>query len=93
MADGNQEERRQLQTFRDKVLPTVLSALILSAVGGLYALSRTVDKHDNDLENVKLKCDMLDARTSDYIVMQHKVENLQRHLRECRADINRLERK
>ncbi|MEW8027837.1 MAG: hypothetical protein AB2806_08870 [Candidatus Thiodiazotropha sp.] len=91
MADDNQEERRKLQTFRDQILPTVLSAFILSVAGGLYAISRTVDRHDGDLEHFKAKCHMLEARTSDYIVLQHKVDELQQQLKECRADIDRLE--
>lgn len=93
MADDNQEERRQLRTFREKVLPTVLSTLIVSAVGGLYAVSRTVDRHDSDLKHFKNQCQMLEARTSDYIVMQHKVEELEDDLEKCRTDIDRLDRK
>jgi hypothetical protein len=89
----DQEERRKLQTFRDKILPTLVSTAILAIAGGLVAIRDTVNQHDSDLKHLASLCNMLNARTADYNVTQHKVENLEELVRKCYADIDRLERR
>ncbi|MEW8042034.1 MAG: hypothetical protein AB2800_17740 [Candidatus Thiodiazotropha endolucinida] len=93
MADDIPEERRKLQFFRDKVMPSVLAAIILSTAGGLVVMRDTVQQLVSDMKHFRAKCHMLESRTSDYIVMQHKVEELNKQLKECRVDIDRLERR
>ena len=48
----DQEERRKLSAFREKVLPTLVSAVVLALAGGLVALRDTVIQHDSDLRQV-----------------------------------------
>ncbi|MEW7987888.1 MAG: hypothetical protein AB2799_19045 [Candidatus Thiodiazotropha sp.] len=52
MANEVQDDRRKLSTFREKVLPTVVSAIVLAIAGGLVLIRDTVIQHDRDLRHV-----------------------------------------
>ncbi|MCU7917076.1 MAG: hypothetical protein KZQ95_01805 [Candidatus Thiodiazotropha sp. (ex Epidulcina cf. delphinae)] len=86
MANDSSEERRKVQTFRDKILPTIISAFILSTTGGIVSLWNTVQQHANDLAHFKSQCHMLEERTSDYQVIQHRMQRLEIQLDDCQSD-------
>lgn len=62
MADELPTERRALQVFRDKILPTVLAAILISTAGSLIAMRDTVNKHNDALEQVYVAGERVSVR-------------------------------
>jgi prefoldin subunit 5 len=71
----------------------MVSAAILAMGGSLVSIRDTVYQHDSYIEHIRATCERIDARTADYNVTQHKVENLEEQVKKCYADIDRLERR
>ncbi|MES9841213.1 MAG: hypothetical protein ABW134_11725 [Candidatus Thiodiazotropha endolucinida] len=78
MANEVQEERRRLQTFRDKVLPTLVSTAILAIAGGLVVIRDTVIKHDHDLRHFKRQCHNLETKVKNYENLVYRVGRLEK---------------
>ncbi|MEW8420266.1 MAG: hypothetical protein AB2669_16570 [Candidatus Thiodiazotropha endolucinida] len=78
MAEEIQDERRKLSAFREKVLPTVVSTIVLAIAGGLVAIRDTVIQHDHDLRHFKRQCHNLETKVKSYDNLVYRVGQLEK---------------
>ncbi|MCG7945848.1 MAG: hypothetical protein N0C84_05820 [Candidatus Thiodiazotropha taylori] len=89
MANEVQEERRRLQTFRDKVLPTVLAAVIVSALGNIYLVWDAVNDHDNALRQVVIGGSYMSLRDAIQRI-DHRVSGLEKDLKTSNKRLDKI---
>ncbi|MCU7840866.1 MAG: hypothetical protein KZQ94_15990 [Candidatus Thiodiazotropha sp. (ex Troendleina suluensis)] len=90
MEEDSQEERRSLRTFRDKVVPSVVSVVIIAVAGGLMFIRDTVIEHDRDLMHFKKQCHNIEEKVSGYELLDHRVKELEIDVEVCNAQMDKL---